>query len=225
MVNEPLNRRTADTEYARTELRKAWKALRRGDRGEARRRARAAVQANPNSEGAWLILAALSEPSAGMGYAQRALRINPDSAGARAAVADLEQRLAQEAGQHKQPAGAIGTVFEVYRPGVQRGLWLDSWQAFRRHRAAVVGLLILILIVIIAVATRLVAPYDHNYVNLEQVGVEPMTRFEPDADALEACHWKGTILEERGCGLYLAGTDRSGRHLWIGGWVRRGADR
>ena len=204
---------TADTEHSQADLRRAWDALQQGDRSEAKRRARAAVQSDPNCEGAWLILAALSKPAAGLAYARKALRINPDSVGAREAVADLERRLAQPAGGSRRPAAAAGAVFEDDRLGAKRGLWLDSWRAFRRHRTAVVGLLILVLFIVIAAATRLVTPYDHNYVNLQQVGVGPMTRFEPDADALEACHWKGTILEV-GCGLYLAGTDRNGRDLW-----------
>jgi hypothetical protein len=74
-------------------LQRAKAALRSGDRTEARRAARSAARLDPGSEEAWLILAALSEPRAGLAYAARALEVNPRSQPARRAIRWLVKRL------------------------------------------------------------------------------------------------------------------------------------
>ncbi len=68
-------------------------ALRRGDRREARRFARLAARLAPRDEAPWLLLAAASEPRAGLAYAARALEINPRSQAARRAIRWLVRRL------------------------------------------------------------------------------------------------------------------------------------
>ncbi|MDF1499589.1 MAG: L,D-transpeptidase family protein [Anaerolineales bacterium] len=73
-------------ELFRQSLSAAKRALRAGDRWTARKHARQAVRANPRSEKAWLILAGVSEPRAGLAYAARALEINPRSESARQAI-------------------------------------------------------------------------------------------------------------------------------------------
>lgn len=60
---------------------------------EARRLARLATRLNPQSEAAWLLLAAASEPRPGLAYAAKALEINPDSQAARKAVRYLVRRV------------------------------------------------------------------------------------------------------------------------------------
>ncbi len=57
----------------------AQQALGRGERHTARRWAERAVQLDPNSEDAWLTLAAIASPRASINYLQQALKINPDS--------------------------------------------------------------------------------------------------------------------------------------------------
>jgi hypothetical protein len=64
----------------------AKQALRAGDKWTARQHAREAVRFNPHSEKAWLILAGVSEPRAGLAYAARALEVNPRSQNARRAI-------------------------------------------------------------------------------------------------------------------------------------------
>jgi lipoprotein-anchoring transpeptidase ErfK/SrfK len=68
-------------------------ALARGDRAKARRLARLAVKLAPRREGAWLFLAAVSEPRAGLAYVARALEINPRSRPAREAIRWIMRRL------------------------------------------------------------------------------------------------------------------------------------
>jgi lipoprotein-anchoring transpeptidase ErfK/SrfK len=82
---------------ARRALQAARQALLRGDRGEARRMARFAARIAPRWDAPWLILAAVSEPRAGLAYAVRALEINPDSQAARGAIRWLVKRLPREA--------------------------------------------------------------------------------------------------------------------------------
>jgi lipoprotein-anchoring transpeptidase ErfK/SrfK len=71
----------------------AQHALASGDRSEARRQARLAAKLFPNSEKAWLYLAAASKPEAGLAYLARALEINPKSKAARKAIRWMVRRL------------------------------------------------------------------------------------------------------------------------------------
>jgi lipoprotein-anchoring transpeptidase ErfK/SrfK len=87
----------AAPQEARRALQAARQALLRGDRGEARRMARLAVRLSPRWDAPWLILAAVSEPRAGLAYAARALEINPGSQAARGAIRWLVKRLPREA--------------------------------------------------------------------------------------------------------------------------------
>jgi lipoprotein-anchoring transpeptidase ErfK/SrfK len=74
------------TEMSTEALRSARKALRSGDKVEARRLARLAVRLDPTLEDAWLLLAGTSSPRAGLAYAARALEINPRNQAARKAI-------------------------------------------------------------------------------------------------------------------------------------------
>jgi lipoprotein-anchoring transpeptidase ErfK/SrfK len=71
----------------------ARQALAAGDKRGARRWARRAVTLSPDSEQAWLYLAASSEPKAGLAYLARALEINPRSQAARKAIRWMVRRL------------------------------------------------------------------------------------------------------------------------------------
>ena len=68
-----------DQETFREILLNAQQALQRGERHNARRLAERAVQLDPNSEDAWLTLAAIASPRASINYLQQALKINPNS--------------------------------------------------------------------------------------------------------------------------------------------------
>lgn len=74
----------------------AKQAAAKKDFKEARRLARLATRLNPQSEAAWLILAAASEPRAGLAYAAKALEINPGSKAARKAVRYLVRRVPRD---------------------------------------------------------------------------------------------------------------------------------
>jgi lipoprotein-anchoring transpeptidase ErfK/SrfK len=86
----------AAAQEARRALQAARQALLRGDRGEARRMARLAARLSPRWDAPWLVLAAVSEPRAGLAYAVRALEINPRSQAARGAIRWLIKRLPRE---------------------------------------------------------------------------------------------------------------------------------
>ena len=78
--------RSGDAITARDALRAARKALRSGNKVEARRYARLAVRLDPKVEDAWLVLAGVSSPKAGLAYVARALEINPKNESARKAI-------------------------------------------------------------------------------------------------------------------------------------------
>ena len=67
-------------------LRKANSFFKLGKNLEARKYASEVIQNDPNTEEAWLILAALGTPKASVAYAKAALRINPNSTQARNAL-------------------------------------------------------------------------------------------------------------------------------------------
>lgn len=74
----------------------AREALRRGDKVYARQLAKKAALIAPQMEDAWLILTASApDPQAGLAYAQRALKINPNSERARRALTWAQARLNQ----------------------------------------------------------------------------------------------------------------------------------
>jgi lipoprotein-anchoring transpeptidase ErfK/SrfK len=103
-----MDDRGAAPDEARRALQAARQALLRGDRGEARRMARLAARLSPRWDAPWLILAAVSEPRAGLAYAARALEINPRSQAARGAIRWLVKRL---------PSGARAeTIRELHIP-------------------------------------------------------------------------------------------------------------
>jgi peptide/nickel transport system permease protein len=68
-----------DPESVRQALLNARQALQRGDRRAARGWAVQAAALDPDSEGPWLILAAVASPHASVNYLKRALEINPNS--------------------------------------------------------------------------------------------------------------------------------------------------
>ena len=68
-----------DQEAFREILLNAQQALQRGERHTARRWAERAVELDPDSEEAWLILAAVASPRASINYLEQALKINPNS--------------------------------------------------------------------------------------------------------------------------------------------------
>lgn len=78
----------------RTLLQQAMLAVRNGDKLTARQLASQAARLAPNLEDPWLILAAVASPKASLTYAQRALRVAPNSPRARQAIQWAERRLA-----------------------------------------------------------------------------------------------------------------------------------
>ncbi|MGE5582236.1 MAG: ABC transporter permease [Bacillota bacterium] len=50
----------------------------------------------------------------------------------------------------------------------EKSPWMEFWKQFRRNRAAVLGLIILILLILVAIFARQLAPYDYTASNLPQ---------------------------------------------------------
>jgi lipoprotein-anchoring transpeptidase ErfK/SrfK len=74
----------------------AKSALRRGDKPTARQLALKAVQLGPDHEDSWLLLAAVSSPTASINYLKKALEINPQSSRARKGMNWAVRRLRNE---------------------------------------------------------------------------------------------------------------------------------
>ncbi len=96
---------------AREFVAKAREALRRGDRPAARRLGEQAALRAPNLEDAWLVLTASDpNPQEALGYARRALRLNPQSARARRAVEWATGRLEQAPAPASLPPNPVGAL-------------------------------------------------------------------------------------------------------------------
>ncbi len=77
-------------------IQQAYAALKHGDRRTARRLAEQAAAQAPELEDPWLLMAAVANPRASIGYIEQALKINPNSQPARQAMAWARQRLARQ---------------------------------------------------------------------------------------------------------------------------------
>jgi oligopeptide transport system permease protein len=224
----------AEIDPGRQALRSAIQALESGQKADARQYARVAVNLDPRCEQGWLILAGLANPSVGIAYARRALFINPESQRAQAAVRWFEEKLdvekrvkppVQETEAVKDSPAEIvvppkrspekgRAALQIGYKARRGGAWRDTWRAFRRHRAAVVGFSLVVLFLIVALGAPLFTPYNPDAGGFEHLREKPMTRFEPTAEKLETCHWKGTFLQDWGCGIFIAGTDAVGRDFY-----------
>ena len=67
------------------------------------------------------------------------------------------------------------------RESGQRGLWSDAFRRLLRNRLSLIGLIIVLITYITAIAGPYLAPYDHLDQNLEEIGMPP-----------NAEHWLGT---------------------------------
>ncbi|MBS3987460.1 MAG: ABC transporter permease [Erysipelothrix sp.] len=63
----------------------------------------------------------------------------------------------------------------------RQSLWLDTWRRLRKNKAAVVGLIILVILVIVAIFADVIAPFDYTTQNLNAVLQKP-----------NSTHWFGT---------------------------------
>jgi peptide/nickel transport system permease protein len=63
----------------------------------------------------------------------------------------------------------------------KQSLWLDAWRRLRKNKAAVIGLIILVILVFVALFADVIAPFDFTTQNLNAVLQKP-----------NATHWFGT---------------------------------
>jgi lipoprotein-anchoring transpeptidase ErfK/SrfK len=98
-------------------------ALAQGNRLGARRHAFRALEIDPQSEFGWLLLAALAPAHARKRYLERVLEINPRSAPAREALAELNLGVEQRNGSGHpagQPAAATQPIVPTHRPAARQ---------------------------------------------------------------------------------------------------------
>ncbi len=60
----------------------------------------------------------------------------------------------------EQSAADAGPVISLAHPETSRGPWLDAWRRLLRNRAALVGLIVILLNIIMAVGAPQIAPHD-----------------------------------------------------------------
>jgi len=211
----------------------ARRALRRGDELEVRRQARRATRLDASCEEAWLMLTYVSSPQAGLAYLEQAKRHHPESEAVQEAFewvrnqlpADgIDDRMLPEGDEAPQQPSPSAQVLEgaVQQPAgrdlapamVQRSsIVRDTWRAFKRNKAALVGMGIVLFFIVMAIFPVLFTPYDPTIVSFNYIRVEPGTTFEPEPERLEACHWVNTPLEPL-CMRYIAGSDAVGGDLF-----------
>jgi lipoprotein-anchoring transpeptidase ErfK/SrfK len=102
-ITNPTAMSESDSIQIHLALNRAKKALREGNRVEARDAAAQAASLDPNIEEPWLILAALASPEESIIFLKRALEVNPSSERARKGIDWAIQR------QRKQAAFPVGT--------------------------------------------------------------------------------------------------------------------
>jgi oligopeptide transport system permease protein len=97
-----------------------------------------------------------------------------------------------------QPAAVSPEVAVLSRPA--RSLWADAWQRLMRNRAAVIGLIVIVLFAFVALFAPLIAP--HNPLQLNS-----------GKDFLPPAFIKHTNTGKVGSTEFLLGTDTLGRDL------------
>jgi lipoprotein-anchoring transpeptidase ErfK/SrfK len=105
--------------HAQEFIRLAYQALRSNNREQARQYAVQAAELAPRLEDPWLILGAISDPQAAVGYLKRALEINPSSTRARKGMQWAIQRLRTTPSQPTGPEPApepVGAPVVETRP-------------------------------------------------------------------------------------------------------------
>ena len=94
----------------------AQQALQRGERHTARRLAERAVELDPDSEEAWLTLAAVASPRASINYLEQALKINPQSPRAQKGMQWALERLRAKAATGNPRKVRFRNKFPVENP-------------------------------------------------------------------------------------------------------------
>ncbi len=145
-----------DPESVRKTLLNALQAMQRGDRQAARDCAEQAVALDPDSEEPWLYMAALASPRDSIHYLERALKINPNSLRARKGMQWAVERLEREQAQTiTRPAAS--TALHIPKPKTG-GLRSRSLKRFSSRWQNWVGVLLVSLFIIVALAAPLISP-------------------------------------------------------------------
>jgi lipoprotein-anchoring transpeptidase ErfK/SrfK len=127
-------------------LRESKDALRAGDRRAARRWAEQAVNLARDEEETWLVLAQNSSPRASVAYIEEALKINPNSLPAKAALESAQQRV------NPQPNAGLEVRINASEEDGQ--LRTSHNRGGRRFWASVTGVLIVFAFVFVVWLSR-----------------------------------------------------------------------
>lgn len=103
----------------RVALVNAQVALQQKNKMEARHWAMEAIKLAPQSEQAWLILAAISSPSASVDYLQKVLQINPQNERAVKGLKWALSRLSEAREKEKAGPGFVPSFEPTYKPAAQ----------------------------------------------------------------------------------------------------------
>ena len=76
----------------------------------------------------------------------------------------------------------LDTMGEATRP--RRSLWGDVWHRLRRNRPAMIGLVVVILMYLTAIFAPLIAPYEYDKIDLENVRARPSLEHPLGTDEL-----------------------------------------
>lgn len=141
--------------------------MQRGDRQAARGWAMQAVALDPDFEEPWLYLAAIASPRASIYYLDRALKINPNSQRAPKGMQWAEERLKREQSitqphVHVEPAQTPARSAPSENPDLPKPvaghLRSRSWKRFSSHWQNWIGVLLVSLFVLVALAAPLISP-------------------------------------------------------------------
>ncbi len=104
----------------------------------------------------------------------------------------------------------IGTVVQITTPQKGQGLWADAWRRLRRNKAAVVGVIILLLNVLMAIFAPIIAPKSFTQQDLTQNNSAPLWITQVFPSMIPKGDVGGYVTVNND---YTLGTDSLGRDL------------
>jgi ABC-type dipeptide/oligopeptide/nickel transport system permease subunit len=67
----------------------------------------------------------------------------------------------------------MSSVVQLKTVEVSRNPWLDAWRRLRRNRAAMLGLLVILLNILVALFAPMIAPYTYEEQNITAMNAAP----------------------------------------------------
>lgn len=116
--------------------------------------------------------------------------------------------VAESAGQPQAVAGTV--VADLSQTEKSRSPWMDAWRRLRRNKAAIIGLMVILLNILVATAAPLIAPYTYEEQDYLALNSAPqwIIDFFPKMQAVGETEGYVNVNED-----YILGTDKLGRDL------------